>query len=179
MVKGVIQITIAFTPKYRRKIIYNPYRADWIDIIKQLCAYKNVGMIEGHMMPDHMHLLVSIPPQYSNFIIYGISERKKCMDDVWQTWKFEVQIWESIVVIGIPCNLLAAVISYIPITNKLTGIFGQKDYYVSTSRVQWSAIRKYFQEQEKNYMIKDKLRVKEYEDPSKGQGWVVPTPLKR
>ena len=56
---------IVFTPKYRRKIIYNQYKADIRDIIKQLCSYKGVEIIEGHLMPDHIHMLVSIPPKYS------------------------------------------------------------------------------------------------------------------
>ena len=42
---------IVFTPKYRRKIIYNQYKADIRDIIKQLCSYKGVEIIEGHLMP--------------------------------------------------------------------------------------------------------------------------------
>ena len=56
---------IVFTPKYRRKIIYNQYRASLQEIIKQLCSYKGVEIIEGHIMPDHVHLLLSIPPKIS------------------------------------------------------------------------------------------------------------------
>jgi putative transposase len=50
-----------FTPKYRRKIIYNQYRESMGTILKQLCGYKGVEVIEGHLMPDHVHMLVSIP----------------------------------------------------------------------------------------------------------------------
>ncbi|MDD3214402.1 MAG: IS200/IS605 family transposase [Eubacteriales bacterium] len=53
---------MVFTPKYRRKAIYGQYRDDLRDIIKTLCTYKGVGIIEGHVMMDHVHLLVSIPP---------------------------------------------------------------------------------------------------------------------
>ena len=56
---------IVFTPKYRRKAIYNQYRADLRDVIKTLCKYKGVEIIEGHMMADHVHLLLSIPPKMS------------------------------------------------------------------------------------------------------------------
>ena len=56
---------IVFTPKYRRKIIYYELRKDIQDIIRKLCQWKGVEIIEGHMMPDHIHLLVSIPPKYS------------------------------------------------------------------------------------------------------------------
>lgn len=63
---------IVFTPKYRRKIIYNQYREDLIEIFKRLCSYKGVEIIEGHMMPDHVHMLLSIPPKIavSTFIGY-------------------------------------------------------------------------------------------------------------
>ena len=49
--KWMCKYHIVFTPKYRRKIIYNQYKADIRDIIKQLCSYKGVEIIEGHLMP--------------------------------------------------------------------------------------------------------------------------------
>lgn len=49
--KWVCKYHIVFTPKYRRKIIYNQYREDLIEIFKRLCSYKGVEIIEGHMMP--------------------------------------------------------------------------------------------------------------------------------
>ena len=63
--KWLCKYHIVFTPKYRRKIIYNQYKEDIGDIIKQLCAWKGVEILEGHLMPDHIHMLVSIPPKYS------------------------------------------------------------------------------------------------------------------
>ena len=56
---------IVFTPRYRRKAIYGQYRDSIGQIIRQLCNYKGVEIIEGHLMPDHVHILVSIPPKYS------------------------------------------------------------------------------------------------------------------
>ena len=58
--KWMCKYHIVFTPKYRRKVIYNQYKADIRDIIKQLCSYKGVEIIEGHLMPDHIHMLVSM-----------------------------------------------------------------------------------------------------------------------
>ncbi len=52
---------IVFTPKYRQKEIYNQVRKDLIEIFRRLCKYKGVEIIEGHMMPDHVHMLVAIP----------------------------------------------------------------------------------------------------------------------
>ena len=63
--KWMCKYLIVFTPKYGRKIIYNQYRASLQEIIKRLCSYKGVEIIEGHMMPDHVHLLLSIPPKIS------------------------------------------------------------------------------------------------------------------
>ena len=57
--KWMCKYHIIFTPKYRRKAIYNQYKADLRDILKQLCSYKGVEIIEGHLMPDHVHMLVS------------------------------------------------------------------------------------------------------------------------
>ena len=70
--KWVCKYHIVFTLKYRRKIIYNQYREDLTEIFKQLCSYKGVEIIEGHMMPDHVHMLLSIPPKIavSTFIGY-------------------------------------------------------------------------------------------------------------
>ena len=63
---------IVFIPKYRRKEIYGKLRADIAQILKQLCVYKNVELIEGHAMSNHIHMLVRIPPKLavSSFIMY-------------------------------------------------------------------------------------------------------------
>ncbi|WP_461816176.1 IS200/IS605 family transposase [Faecalimonas sp.] len=60
--KWMCKYHIIFTPKYRRKVIYNQYKVNIRDIIKQLCSYnKGVEIIEDHLMPNHIHMLVSIP----------------------------------------------------------------------------------------------------------------------
>ena len=59
--KWTCKYHIVFTPKYRRKIIYNQYLESLKEILKNLCKYKGIEIIEGHMMPDHVHLLLSIP----------------------------------------------------------------------------------------------------------------------
>ena len=77
--KWVCKYHIVFTPKYRRKIIYNQLRADIRDIIKDLCKWKGVEIIEGHMTPDHVHLLVSVPPKYSISQFMGYLKGKSAM----------------------------------------------------------------------------------------------------
>lgn len=52
-------------PKYRRMELYNQQRKDSMEIIKTLCENKEVEIMKGHMMSDHVHLLLSIPPKIS------------------------------------------------------------------------------------------------------------------
>ncbi len=75
--KWMCKYHIVFTPKYRRKTIYNQYKQSIREIIKQLCRYKGVEIIEGHLMPDHIHMLVSIPPKMSVSSFMGYFYRKK------------------------------------------------------------------------------------------------------
>ena len=77
--KWMCKYHIVFTPKYRRKIIYNQLKVDIRDILKQLCSYKGVEIIEGHLMPDHIHMLVSIPPQYSVSSFIGYLKGKSAL----------------------------------------------------------------------------------------------------
>ena len=77
--KWVCKYHIVFTPKYRRKIIYKELRKDIQEIIKDLCKWKGVEIIEGHMMPDHIHILVSIPPKYSVSQFMGYLKGKSAM----------------------------------------------------------------------------------------------------
>ena len=54
---------IVLVPKYRRKVIYGKLRKDIGKILRMLCDYKHVEIIEAHAMPDHIHMLLSIPPK--------------------------------------------------------------------------------------------------------------------
>ena len=80
--KWMCKYHIVFAPKYRRKIIYNQYRDSLGEIFRTLCKYKGVEIIEGHLMPDHVHILVSIPPKNISVKFHGILEREKCTNDV-------------------------------------------------------------------------------------------------
>ena len=77
--KYVCKYHIVFTPKYRRKIIYFQLRTDIRQIIKDLCKWKGVTIIEGHLMSDHIHLLVSIPPKYAVSSFMGYLKGKSSM----------------------------------------------------------------------------------------------------
>ena len=77
--KWMCKYHIVFTPKYRRKIIYNQLKEDIRDILKQLCAYKGVEIIEWHLMPAHIHMLVSIPPKMSVSSFMGYLKGKSAL----------------------------------------------------------------------------------------------------
>ena len=70
---------IVFIPKYRRKMVYNRLRKDLQEIIGRLCQYKGVKIIEGNLMPDHVHLLLMIPPKMSISSFMGYLKGKSTM----------------------------------------------------------------------------------------------------
>lgn len=133
---------IIFTPKFRRKIIYNKYKQSIKEIIIALCKYKGVEIIEGHLMPDHIHMLVSIPPKISVAGFMGYLKGKSAL------MMFERH----------------ANLKY-KFGNRH---FWSEGYCVSTVGLNEETIRKYIRDQEKQDQIKDKLSLKEYEDPFKG-----------
>ena len=140
--KWLCKYHIIFTPKYRRKIIYNKYRESIRDILKSLCSYKGIEILEGHLMPDHVHLLLSIPPKYSVSSIMGYLKGKS-----------------SLMIFERHANLKYQ------FGNRHFWSIG---YYVSTVRLNEATIRKYIQDQEKEDILHDKLGIKEYNDPFKG-----------
>ena len=56
---------IVFIPKYRRKVMYGKLRKDVREVIKILCGYKDVEILEGNVSIDHVHMCVKIPPKIS------------------------------------------------------------------------------------------------------------------
>ena len=61
----MIENSIAFAPKYRRKVFYSEKRVAVGKILRQLCEWKGVKIIEAEVCPDHVHMLVEIPPKLS------------------------------------------------------------------------------------------------------------------
>ena len=141
--KWMCKYHIVFTPKYRRKIIYYKLRTDIRDIIKELCKWKGVEIIEGHMMADHIHLLVSIPPKMSISSFMGYLKGKSAMMifDRHSNLKYKFG----------------------------NRHFWAEGYYVSTVGLNEKTIAKYVREQEKQDQIMDKMTIKELENPFKGK----------
>ena len=70
---------IVFAPKYRRQVIYEKIKADIGIMIRKLCEYKQVEIIEAEACKDHIHMLVSIPPKYSVAQIMGYIKGKSSL----------------------------------------------------------------------------------------------------
>ena len=70
---------IVFIPKYRRKVMYGKLRNDIREIIKQLCEYKDVKIVQGSVSRDHIHLCVKIPPKMSVSYFMGYLKGKSAL----------------------------------------------------------------------------------------------------
>ena len=77
--KWLCKYPIVFTPKYRRKILFAQLRESIKEILQCLCKYKGVEILEGHLMPDHVHMLVSIPPEISVANFMGCLKKKSSL----------------------------------------------------------------------------------------------------
>ena len=73
------QYHIVFIPKYRKKQLYGQVRIDVREIIRTLCGYKGVEIIDGAVCPDHVHLRVSIPPKMSISTFMGYLKGKSTL----------------------------------------------------------------------------------------------------
>jgi len=67
---------IVFAPKYRRKVFYNEKRMEIGQILRQLCEWKGITILEAEVCPDHVHMLVEIPPKYSVSSVMGFLKGK-------------------------------------------------------------------------------------------------------
>ena len=76
---------IVFAPKYRRKVFYGEKRLEIGAILRQLCAWKNVKIIEAEVCLDHVHMLVEIPPKISVASFMGFLKGKSSLL-IYQKW---------------------------------------------------------------------------------------------
>ena len=70
---------VVFAPKYRRMVIYGQIKKDIGQILRKLCEQKGVEIIEAEACPDHIHMLLSIPPKYSVAQIMGYLKGKSSL----------------------------------------------------------------------------------------------------
>ena len=118
------QYHVVFIPKYRRKTLYGKVRSDVREIIRTLCRYKKVEIIEGAVCEDHVHLCLSIPPKLAISEFMGYLKGKSAL-----------MIFDRHPEMG----------------NKFERDFWACGYYVSTiGNVDEATIRKYIREQEED-----------------------------
>ena len=75
-VKWDCKYHVVILPKYRRKVMYGKMRRGIGQILRDLCRQKNIELVEGKAMPDHIHMLLSVPPRYSIAMAIGYLKGK-------------------------------------------------------------------------------------------------------
>lgn len=140
--KWLCKYHIVFSPKYRRKIIFGKLRETIGEILQILCKYKGVEILEGHLMRDHVHMLVSIPPKISVSSFMGYLKGKS-----------------SLMIFERHANL-----KYKFGSRK----FWAEGYFVSTVGLNEATIRKYIREQEQHDIAQDKVSLREHVNPFQG-----------
>lgn len=136
------QYHIVFAPKYRRKEIYGKIRKDIGEIIRKLCEQKKVEIIEAEACPDHIHLLVSIPPYISVAQFMGYLKGKS-----------------SLMIFDRHANLKYKYGSR---------HFWCRGYYVDTVGRNKKVISEYIKNQLEEDYANDQVSFKEYTDPFTG-----------
>lgn len=89
---------IVFAPKYRRKVFYGEKRIEIGNILRELCRWKGISIIEAEVCPDHVHMLVEIPPKMSISSFMGFLKGKSSLMiyERWGNMKFKYrnrQFW--------------------------------------------------------------------------------------
>lgn len=130
---------IVFAPKFRRKAIYGEYKADIGKILRELCAWKEVEIIEAHACIDHIHMYVSIPPKLSVSSFVGFLKGKSALILFERHANLKYKYGQR--------------------------HFWCRGFYVDTVGRNEKAIAEYIQNQEKDDMIADQISIKEYTDP--------------
>ena len=134
---------IVFIPKYRRKEIYGKIRIDIGRIIRQLCEYKDVEIIEAHAMSDHIHMLVSIPPYMRVAQFVGTLKSKS-----------------ALMIFDRHANLKYRYGSR---------NFWARGYFVDTVGKNETMIANYIKNQLEEDFAKDQISLKEFADPFTGE----------
>ena len=134
---------VVFAPKFRRKVIYNQLRVDIGKILRMLCDRKGIEIIEAEVCPDHVHMLISVPPKMSIAGVMGYIKGKSTLlifeRHADMKYKYgQRQFW---------C----------------------RGYYVDTVGKNAKAIKEYIANQLKEDKLRDDLSSKEYIDPFTGK----------
>ncbi len=134
---------IVFAPKFRRKAIYGELKKDIGKILRELCERKGIEIIEAELCPDHIHMLLRIPPKYSVSEIMGYLKGKS-----------------SLIIFDRHANLKYKY------GNRH---FWCRGYYVDTVGKNAKRIQEYIQKQLQEDATADQISMKEYIDPFTGK----------
>ena len=138
----MIQNSIAFAPKYRRKVFYGEKRLEIGAILRELCNWKGVNIITAEVCPDHVHMLVEIPPKMSVSGCMGFLKGKSSIM-IYQKWgnmKYKYR----------------------------NRSFWCRGYYVDTAGKNDKKIKEYIQNQLKEDEMSEQLTL-DFEDPFTGK----------
>lgn len=133
---------IVFAPKYRRKVFYGSKKTEIVKILKELCRWKGVEIVEGEACSDHIHILVKIPPKISVSGFMGFLKGKSSLMiyEKWSNIKYQYRNRE----------------------------FWCKGYYVDTVGKNTEKISEYIRNQLKEDQIADQLTL-DLNDPFTGK----------
>ena len=134
---------IVFAPKYRRQVIYKDIRKDIGVILRKLCEQKSVEIIEAELCPDHIHMLVSIPPNLAVASFVGYLKGKS-----------------ALMIFDRHANLKYKYGSR---------HFWARGYYVDTVGKNEKKIAEYIRQQLQDDMMEDQISLKEFVDPFTGK----------
>ena len=134
---------LVFAPKFRRQIIYRELRADIGKILRELSERKGIEIVEAQCCPDHVHMLVKIPPKYSVSEIMGYLKGKS-----------------SLIIFDRHANLKYKY------GNRH---FWCRGYYVDTAGKNAKKIQEYIQKQLEEDKLNVQISIKEYVDPFTGE----------
>ena len=134
---------IVFAPKYRRKVFYGEKRVAIGKILRQLCEWKGVNIIEAEVCPDHVHMLLEIPPKFSvsGFMGYLKGKSSTMIYEQFGELKYKYKNRE----------------------------FWCKGYYVDTVGKNAKKIEEYIRTQLAEDIAEDQISLKEYVDPFTGE----------
>ena len=126
---------IVFAPKYRRKVFYEEKRQALGEILRELCKWKGVEIIEAEVCPDHIHMLLEIPPKISVSSFMGFLKGKSSLMiyEKWGNMKFKYRNRE----------------------------FWCRGYYVDTAGKDAKKIQEYIQKQLKEDQLGEQLTMEE------------------
>ena len=133
---------IVFAPKYRRKVFYQENRVEVGKILRMLCNWKGVTIIQAEVCPDHIHMLVEIPPimSVSSFVGFLKGKSSIILHQRHGNWKYKYG----------------------------NRSFWCRGYYVDTAGKNAKKIAEYIENQLKEDMLEDQITMKEYIDPFTG-----------